>query len=283
MDGHALEVVVCDEVEGDYGGEQIYKDFQTSPHSRSAAFVLLADNAAGERMKRCLNAGMSEVVSKPFEVEELEARILKAIRQQRLRNQAHALDAGTETVGFRGVLEFLSLPDLLMNLHQNTRTGKLYLTVGDGDYIFSFRRGELLQITGPRGLKGRKALFRALRELSGDFRYVVADVPKKKSKSASDFSSLANIVLQAVQEADEFPLYRNKLPGDPVAVALSDAADDKQWDETTAIQPLLEGLLKSTTIDILIHACPKTDLQAAQELQELMDSDVVIISPTERP
>jgi hypothetical protein len=38
----------------------------------------------------------------------------------------------------------------------------------------------------------------------------------------------------------------------------------------------LEGLIKSTTIDILIHACPKTDLAAARELRELMEDDVLV-------
>ncbi len=271
-----LNVVICDEVAGETDGEKVYADFLVSPQAKTSAFILLGDDPDGERIKRCLVAGMTDYLSKPFDIDELDGRIRKAIRTQRIANQALALDEGDDEVGFQGKLSSLGLPDLLMNLHQNTRDGKLVVTVDEGEYIFEYLAGKLVRVSGPRGLAGRKALFRAMREVAGDFRFVVTN-KIKKSKSQS-FDNLANVILQAVQEADEFPLYRNKLPSDPVAVMLSTAAGEPELEGATAIQPLLEGLLQSTTIDILIHACPKTDLQAAMELQELMDGDVLIVA-----
>ena len=163
-----------------------------------------------------------------------------------------------------------------MNLHQNARTGKLFVDVDQGTYIYSFHRGELVKTAGPNGLEGKKAFYRAMRELGGVFRFVVLD--KVRGKRDEEFQNLANIILHAVQEADEFPLSRNNLPPDPIAVSLSEKADDEALPDSTAVQPLLEGLIQSTTIDILIHACPKTDLEAAKELEELMSKNVLVES-----
>lgn len=266
-------VIVCDEVVGQSDGEAIFREVRSASNGRNAGFLLLGEDADGARIKRCLDAGIDEFVLKPFDVDELVARIHKVMRLQELRAQAHAMTSGEERIGFRGELEFLGLPDLLMNLAQNTRTGKLYVSVEDGDYTFSFKRGELTAVAGPRGLKSRKALFRAMRVSNGHFRFAVTDdVPNSRGK----FENLPNMILQAVQEADEFPLYRDKLPPDPTPVALTKEVEEIQLEAGNAIQPLLEGLIKSTTIDILIHACPRTDLTAARELQELMEKDVLV-------
>ena len=210
---------------------------------------------------------------KPFDPSELVARIRKALRTH-ATSEANGGGGGDEQIGFQGDMTYMNLPDLLMNLHQNGQTGILYLTVPDGEYAFSFSRGDLVNTRGPRGLKNRKAFYRAIREIGGSFKYVVhSEVDGRRS---SAFENLANAILQAVQEADEYPLTRRKLPTDPVPVSLTAKVEETQLPENTAIQPLLEGLIKSTTIDILIHACPKTDLEAAKELEELMMAEVLV-------
>ncbi len=280
VEEHEEPVILCDEVIGHSDGEALFREVRSASNGRNAGFLLLGEDADGARIKRCLDAGIDEFVLKPFDVDELVARIHKVMRLQELRAQAHVMSSGEERIGFRGELQFMGLADLLMNLGQNARTGKLYITVEDGDYIFSFKRGELVAIAGPRGLKSRKALFRSLRIHDGQFRFAVTDdVPKSRGK----FDNLPNIILQAVQEADEFPLYRDKLPPDPTPVSLTKKVDDVTLEAGNAVQPLLEGLIKSTTIDILIHACPRTDLTAARELQELMEKDVLVaIDASER-
>lgn len=267
-------VVVCDEVVGECDGEAIFRDVRAAPNGHDAGFLLLGEDADGGRIRRCLDAGIDEFMLKPFDVEELIARIAKVFRLQELKRRSTTRSTDSEEIGFAGNLEFLGLSDLLMNLSQNMRSGRLELSVLDGDYLFDFKDGSLSRVRGPRGLKSRKAFFRAMRENSGRFRFLVTDeIPSPRGK----FDNLANLILQAVQEADEFPLYRNKLPPDPVPVGLTSKVEDIQLDRGNAIQPLLEGLLTSTTIDILIHACPRTDLTAARELQELMEDDVLVV------
>ncbi len=266
--GH-FELVVFDEVEGDIDGlEAFLKLAKSRVRDR---FILLADSSDGDRIAKALNNGMLEYISKPFEVEELAARLNRAMDTADLLS---AQEKSDEIIGFSGDLSYLTLSDILMNLHQNSRTGKLYATVADGEYVYSFHRGDLVKTIGPNGLASRKAFYRSMREVGGTFRFVALE--KIRGSKNHSFENLANVILHAVQEADEFPLSREALPEDPVLVSLSPTIEDMDLPETTAVQPLLEGLIQSTTIDILIHACPKTDLQAAHELEELMRKNILI-------
>ncbi len=264
-----FELVVFDEVENRVDGLQ---EFQKLLKSRAKdRFVLLADSSDGDRVALGLNSGMLEYITKPFEVEELAARLNRAMQTAALRS---AQEKGDEVVGFAGDLSYLTLSDILMNLHQNSRTGKLYATVDDGEYVYSFHRGELVKTIGPNGLTGRKAFYRSMREIGGTFRFIALE--KIRGSKNQSFENLANVILHAVQEADEFPLVRESLPENPGLVSLSPTAENLNLPETTAAQPLLEGLIQSTTIDILIHACPKTDLQAAHELEDLLRKKILI-------
>lgn len=275
-------VVVVDEFSQRLDGLAIWHELRERVGAATPGFLILTDNVSGERVRYCLDAGVHEVMFKPFDVEELEARVRKVFRVLALEQRPPAdyqvvpMEDSEPAVkpGFAGDLDYLGLPDLLMNLHQNSRTGELTVTVSEGDYVFAFKRGELVRVDGPRGLKHRKALFRSMRETGGSFAFVPTDDVKASRHS---YEGMANVVLQAVQEADEYPLYRDRLPPDPVPVTLTQKVESIQIPENSAIQPLLEGLIKSTTIDILIHACPKTDLAAAKELRELMEQDVLVV------
>lgn len=273
-------VVICDEASQQLDGLAIWHELRERVGAATPGFLMLTDNVSGERVRYCLDAGIHEVMFKPFDVEELEARVRKVFRVLALeRKPTAAFDSQPAPPvekarsGFEGDLEYLGLPDLLMNLHQNARTGELTVAVRDGEYVFAFKRGELVRVDGPRGLKHRKALFRAMRESAGSFSFRPAEDVRASRHS---YEGMANVVLQAVQEADEYPLYRDRLPADPVPVTLTAKVESLKIPENSAIQPLLEGLIKSTTIDILIHACPKTDLAAARELRELMEDDVLV-------
>jgi len=290
-----FDVVLCDELSGELDGLMIFDALVESVSAERPGFILLGDSPDGERIAKCLARDMEEYVVKPFDVSELVARIRKVVRLSELLVEAAtkaaeaaeasaaaaadsevASEEGDEKVGFQGDLQFMNLPDLLMNLHQNGQTGRLLVVTGEGEYAFAFAKGELVNTKGPRGLKNRKAFYRAMRETGGTFQFMAAEHVSGRRSSA--FENLANAILQAVQEADEYPLTRRKLPPDPVAVSLTTKVEETPLPENSAIQPLLEGLIKSTTIDILIHACPKTDLEAAKELEDLMMAEVLIQS-----
>src|SRR5690606_17106244 len=164
----APRLLICDELQGALNGESVFAQVKDDSH---LGFLLLADDIGGERLASCLNMGMHEVVAKPFDVLELHARILRVLKylemaetpvsSEDVSSPEPASEIFELRPSFEGDLEYLGLPDLLLNLKQNSRTGELTANVTDGDYVFSFKKGELVRVAGPRGLKHRKAMFRA--------------------------------------------------------------------------------------------------------------------------
>lgn len=263
-------LILYDEALPEMDAERIFYILQDSPDWSHIPFMILSDIYEGARIARCLDRGVAEFIPKPFDVEELAARIRKQLREiieanQNLQNEA--------VDGFAGDLSYLNLSDLLLNLDQNVRTGELHLSLINGeDYLFVLFQGKLVRVEGPNGMRGKKALFRAIRLFYGKFVFhpMSEEPPPTQTQ---DFGPLPNLVLQAVQEADEFPLTRTQLPEDPALVQLAneDPSSEVFQKDFRILHPLLQSDSKRVTVDDLIRLSIKTDLDAARELFSLFD------------
>jgi DNA-binding response OmpR family regulator len=268
----AVDLVVVDELDGVLDVSNVFE--RLDAHSDRPAIVVLGDDLHGERIAHWLDKGVDAFLYKPFDPDELIARMARADRYRQLERAIAPRMEGKHPIGFEGDLAYLNLSDILLNLHQNAKTGKLVLDDEEGTYAFNVQRGELVKVVGPQGLEGRKAFYRALRRANGTFRFVVRNRVSKSKRYS--FDNVANSILSAVQEADEYPLTREKLPADPRPIRLADGADERPWDEDSVVRPLLEGLINATTVDILIHASKATDLEAAQEILDLYEKGVLV-------
>lgn len=274
-------MVIYDETQPELDAERIFYVLQEHSTWKSVPFMLLSDVYNGARIARCLDRGVAEFVDKPFDVDELGGRIRKVLREERedalLMEQLsqYQIDDGGQEEGFSGDLSFMGLPDLLMNLFQNQRTGVLEVTMEDGEYNFSFKKGRMVYVSGPAKMQGLKAFNRAIRVFYGRFAFVPQDEKTFKPKREKDYGELPNLVLSAVQESDEFPLTRTKLPPEPILVRLSEAPDTFSGD-IRILKPLLQNPSREGTIDELIKFSPKTDLDAAIELLEMFESGMLV-------
>ncbi len=275
-------LILYDEALPEMDAERIFYILQDSEDWRDIPFMILSDIYEGARIARCLDRGVAEFIPKPFDVEELAARIRKQLREileaeQNLQNEA--LD------GFAGDLSYMNLSDLLLNLNQNIRTGELHLSLTNGeDYLFVLYQGKLVRVEGPEGMRGKKAMFRAIRLFYGKFVFhpMSEDPPPTQTQ---DFGPLPNLVLQAVQEADEFPLTRNQLPEDPDEIMLvnDDPSAEIFQKDFRILHPLLQSPTKRITVDSLIRQSSKTDLDAALEIHTLMEEGHLVSSQNPTP
>jgi hypothetical protein len=147
----------------------------------------------------------------------------------------------------------------------------------NGEYRCTFIRGRLAGIQGPDGLKGRKALFRAVRLFYGRFVFHPIHDPPAPGGSMQDYGDIPSLVLQAVQESDEYVLMRNQLPPDPMMVRMADEAKDLSTVDLRVIRPLLrEGSDGEETIDQLVQLYPKSDCEAVKALLKLYQDGVIV-------
>jgi CheY-like chemotaxis protein len=264
-------LLIYDEAMPDIDAERIFSLLQEYPGWRAVPMLILSDMTDGARVARCLDRGVQEFIAKPFAVEELAARVRKLLRAALSeQQQEESFD------GFSGDLAYLNLPDLMISLAQNSSSGDLILTMDDGEYHFTFLRGRLVALQGPDNVKGRKALFRAVRLFYGRFVFHPMHDPPKAGGSLQDYGDIPNLILQAVQEADEYPLVRNQLPPDPMMVRLSDDGGEVFSGDFRILRPLLQDGRSEATVDELIRAYPKTDTDAARELLRLYQKGTLI-------
>jgi DNA-binding response OmpR family regulator len=272
-------VLIYDESPGEADAERLWASLQDTGWAR-VPLVVLSEVFDGARVARCLDRGISEYITKPFDVDELAARVRKVLREQMTQERGGLVEPSEiqPEEGFSGDLAYMGLPDLLMNLHQNRRTGELTVSMDEGDYAFQFSRGELVNVTGPERIKGNKALYRAIRLFYG--RFVFAPLEDAHAfERTNDYGPLPNLVLSAVQESDEYPITRNQLPPDPITVMLSPEASSEAFSQDLRLlRPLLKRPDLSYTIDDLVLASPKTDLQAASELLRLYNDAVLVLA-----
>lgn len=261
--------VVCDEQVRLFDGERLYDELCRSRRWAGIPFILLSDRCDAVRVARCLDWGMEDYIAKPFEIDEFHARIRKAVRH-RMRSLLH----GGGEVAFSGKLEFLELPDLIINLHQNSRTGELTIHDTEGQYRLLFAAGELASASGPADITGRKALFRAIRRATGVFSFVPREQVNATEPASGEFGSPTNLVLSSVQECDEFPMLRRQLPNGRVVLAPGIWLEGREV--PAVVRPLIEHRRRPWTIDSLIDVWPGTDLEAAQQLLEAFRKEYVV-------
>lgn len=265
-----MDLVIYDESYPHVDAEGVYNIMLDVEGWSEVPLMLLSDACDGARIARCLDRGIIEFIAKPFDPDELAARIRKVLRE------AHDEHDNFEVDGFAGDLAYLGLPDLLINLHQNMRSGELVVTMDEGEYVFQLSRGQLVQTHGPDGMSGIKPLYRAIRLYYGKFIFNPVDDSHTFS-DVQDFGPLPNLILSAVQESDEYPLIREKLPGDSIEVTIAQKPGAFSGD-MRILKPLIQAPDRITTIDHLIRLSPKSDLDAAKELQSLYEKQVLVIA-----
>ncbi len=270
-------LIIYDESQPDLDAERLFHLLQESQRGwRHVPMMLLSDVAHGTRVARCLDRGIAEVVDKPFDVDELAGRIRKILRASMASADPAQVASDSEQAGFSGDLAYLNLPDLLINLHQNMRSGELCVSMEDGDYSFTFSRGKLAMIAGPHEMKGRKALFRAIRLYYGKFTFTPWPDTQRPS-AVTDYGELPNLVLSAVQESDEFPLLREKLPPHPMLITVAGEINELfASGDARILRPLLQNASRESAVDELIASSHKTDLEAVQDLARLFDEGKLV-------
>jgi len=268
-------IILYDESAPQIDAERVYKALGNIEGWADVPFMLMSDRVDGARVARCLDRGIEEFIVKPFDPDELAARVRKILRSS-LRDGDESTASQQE--GFSGDLSYMNLPDLMINLHQNQRSGELVVTMEEGDYIQRYVSGNLVSAEGPNKMAGRKSIYRAIRLFYG--RFVFAPTPDDVTEpDAEDFGPLPNLVLNAVQESDEFPLTRNQLPSEPLLVELAAGADQTEVASSVRLlKPLLQSSSKQCTVDEMIFKAPKTDLEAASDILELFQKEIPVLA-----
>jgi diguanylate cyclase (GGDEF)-like protein len=131
---HRPRILICDVCLPDMDGIQICRAVRADA-DLDGIYIILATAFDREERKRCaLNAGADEYVRKPYDIDELQARIRNGLRLRRLQER---LQRAALTDGLTGLWNHSQFRDLLDREFQRTRRygGAVSLLMLDLDHF----------------------------------------------------------------------------------------------------------------------------------------------------
>lgn len=268
-DGHAAytlalrvypDLVISDERMPYLSGTQLLTKLREDPLLGSTPFILLSATHDASQASSSLAKGANEFLPKPFSVEELMARVRRAMVRP---------PSPTRSV-MRGDLRFFPLPDVLVMTHQNRQTGLLRVKNHEGGdrFRFLFEEGSLVWVTGPCEVVGVKAFNRSMRIKEGSFKFT--PWASFTRQSWHEELPVNNLLLGGMQEVDEMPLLLRELGGGDKRLEVAPEADRAALEKTGVVDLLLSGEVTSATLTELLDACTEADLDVANALKRLV-------------
>ena len=228
VDERQIDLVVLD-VPAEGALEPILA-LRARPGTRSAAIVALADSQDPAWRVAILQAGADDILSRPFDPEELEIRVERLLGSRSAN--LHLLQGDLATHPLWAVLQYLK---------QVNKTGHLRVRGSAGSGTIDLRGGELVAARW-QGLRGSDALLTLLCVEEGSFRFDASDPGEVPAKAAEDLP-MNELLMKAAWLKDELDQRRQLLPaaGEPLVVAAEALPSDPAFSDLP-LQRILERI-----------------------------------------
>lgn len=131
---HRPKILICDIVLPDLNGIQVCRQVRADPTLDGVYIVLVTAYDQSDQKYRALNAGADEYLQKPYDIEELRARIRNGLRHNRLKER---LERAALTDGLTGLWNHTQFRDLLDKEFMRARRygGRVSLVMIDLDHF----------------------------------------------------------------------------------------------------------------------------------------------------
>ncbi len=203
-------------------GFEVLTRLRSLAHGRTLPVLFLSAQAGPNERAQAFRLGADDFLSKPFDPEELVARIERLVGRQQPQ---HGLD---------GDLASFPLPSLLQDLRNNEQSGVLTVRSPQGVGQIALVRGLLTTITSGH-LRQREALIELLSLPHGRFEFL--PIPTTRPVSDGRNVPLESCLLEASWLLDE----RERSPNvPPIAAELAPGPPPESIPEDLKGQPVLE-------------------------------------------
>jgi DNA-binding response OmpR family regulator len=251
------DVIVSDILMPEVDGWTFFEDVRKRKETSSVPFVFLTVERELPQRLRGLHLGADDYMTKPFAVEELEARIGRLLeRSASLRDEERRGVAAH----LSGSVAHLAISDLLQILALNGKDGTVRLHRNDEDGRIEFVQGRIVDAQCGSAL-GTKALYRMLGWADANFRVIARDGDPPETTIAAATSSL---LMEGVVSLDEWARWSELLPGPDLRIELASDARTR-----------LAGItLRPAEFDLLARAKSGVTVAAALEESPYPDAEI---------
>ncbi len=268
------DVIVADILMPVMDGWELYEEVKRRPEAADIPFMFLSNQTGLSPRLKGFEMGADDYLTKPFAVEELQARIERILRHREGAPASEAETAVGEDEEFlAGSTDHMSIPDLVQILALNRKDTLIEVRHGDQQGEIVFQDGSIADAR-LGATAGRKALFRMLAWAGARFRVlplqqVVAD-PTIKGKTS-------DLLMDAMVALDEWNRWKDQLPQPDIRLEIQKDARAKLADRkvSPAEFDVLARAKKSETVAEILHGSEMPDAEVAAAVVQLIGMGVV--------
>ncbi|MBI3988116.1 MAG: response regulator [candidate division NC10 bacterium] len=241
-------------------GFEVAKILKENPKTRHIPIIFLTAKVGIEDKIRGFQLGADDYITKPFQPQELLARIQGVLRRVKPEKE--------ETPGMKGSLKVMSLPNLLQLLEIERKSGVLTLVKGEERGLLYLREGRIVNAILGR-LRGEVAVYRLLSWEEGEFE--LDPSPTAGPPEAQVTASTQQLIMEGMRRKDEVENLRAKLP--PLSSRLKVSPKLYTLLQGKPLTPDLQAFLSLVdgrrTIEQVIEASGLDRLQALEDIARL--------------
>jgi DNA-binding response OmpR family regulator len=268
------DIIVSDILMPDVDGWTFFEDVRRRKETASVPFVFLTVERELPQRLRGLHLGADDYMTKPFAVEELEARIDRLLEKSAALKNAQSAAGGSLLAGS---VEHLAISDLLQILSLNAKDGTVRLTREGGEGRIEFVGGRIVDAEAGTA-RGTKALYRMLGWSDATFKVLSRDADVQAPTIAAP---TATVLMDGLVSLDEWARWGELLPDPATKIELSEDARGRLFGHelTPAEFDVLARSKTGVTIAAAIEQSPHPDAKVAEALCTLLARGVVRPTP----
>ncbi|RME63119.1 MAG: response regulator, partial [Nitrospirae bacterium] len=220
------DLIISDIVMPEMDGFEFCRALRQDPEFSDLPFLFLTAHGDKDRKLQGLKYGADDYIVKPFEIDELLARIEVILKRAKKSATEGALS---------GRLSEIGLPDLLQVMEQTSKRGKVYIKAQGKEGWVSLSSGHIMDASFAE-LSGEDALVELFLLEDGTFYYKAEPVEKGPIDRPVGF-----VLMDIARLSDELVALKEFLPNEAAMVSLIQKPEE--FDEP-AEETIVEGLEK---------------------------------------
>ncbi len=266
----APDIIVTDILMPQMDGWDFFDQVRGRPRFSGIPVVFLTTETELAKRLRGFHMGADDYLTKPFDVEELHARVVRLVEKRQALERARA--TGDDAL-ISGSVKHLSLADLLQILALNSKDGVLMLREGPREGRIVFEGGSLVHAECG-GVRGEKALYRMLGWSAATFRLVSR---QGETPERTVLVPTSNVLMDGLVSLDEWNRWCPILPPVEYRVEIDPELESPPdgEDATRAEVDVIRRAKGGMSVGDILDQSPLPDAELAEALCTLLTREVI--------
>lgn len=272
LDLQTPDVIIADILMPSMDGWRFFEEVRNRDETAETPFIFLTTEKELPKRLHGYRLGAEDYITKPFEIEELHARVEVIIKRYRALLAARR---GEDSL-LSGSLEHMGMADLIQFHAMGGKDGVIRIDHGKSIGFIHIFQGEIVHAS-VGGVTGTKALYRMLGWEKAVFRVSTSNgIPKEKTMAGS----ANNILMDGLVSLDEWKRWEGNLPSGNTVLTI--AADARERLGERKVGPVEYDVLKRSkkgcTLGNILDQSSQPDGAVACAICTLLDTGVLKIA-----